>query len=46
METTIERLIGLSDAECARIGAAARAWFIENDQAFAHRLDAAIRELL
>jgi hypothetical protein len=46
MEAAIERLIGMSDAECARIGAAARAWFVDNDQAFPGRLDAALRDLV
>ena len=42
MARAIERMIGLSDAECDRIGAAARAWFVDNDRAFRERLDAAI----
>ncbi|HSE11157.1 MAG TPA: glycosyltransferase [Rudaea sp.] len=46
MEQAIERLIGMSDAECERLGAAARAWFIDNDRAFPDRLDAAIRGLV
>ena len=45
MSAAIERLIGMGDAECERLGAAARAWFIDNDRAFAHRLDAAIASL-
>ncbi|HEX3125290.1 MAG TPA: glycosyltransferase [Rhodanobacteraceae bacterium] len=46
MTQAIERLIGMSDAECERLGAAARAWFIDNDRAFPDRLDAAIRNLV
>ena len=45
MQAAIERLIGMSDAECERLGAAARAWFVDNDRAFPGRLDAAIRSL-
>ena len=45
MEQAIERLIGLSDAECERVGNAARAWFLDNDRTFPDRLDAAIRDL-
>lgn len=46
MQAAIERLIGMSDAECERLGAAARAWFIDNDRAFPGRLDEAIRGLV
>jgi Glycosyl transferases group 1 len=45
MQAAIERMIGLADGELDHIGAAARAWFLDNDRAFADRLDAAIREL-
>jgi len=45
MAQAIERMIGLGGAECDRIGAAARAWFIDNDRAFPERLDAAIAAL-
>jgi hypothetical protein len=45
MEHAIERIIGLGDAECERLGNAARAWFLGNDRAFADRLDAALRDL-
>jgi hypothetical protein len=46
MTQAIERLIGMSDAECERLGAAARAWFLDNDRAFPDRLDAAICNLV
>jgi hypothetical protein len=45
MAQAIEHLIDLGDAECDRLGAAARAWFIANDRAFRERLDAAIASL-
>ena len=45
MENAIERLIGLSDADCDRLGGAARAWFVDNDRAFPDRLDAALATL-
>jgi glycosyl transferase family 1 len=45
MEQAVERLIDMSDAECDRLGAAARDWFMDNDQAFPGRLDAAIASL-
>jgi len=45
MAQAVERVIGLGDAECERLGAAARAWFLDNDRAFPDRLDAAIRSL-
>jgi glycosyltransferase involved in cell wall biosynthesis len=45
MEQAVERLIGLSDAECERLGGAARDWFVANDHAFPERLDAAISSL-
>jgi len=45
MEAAIERLIGMSDAECERLGVAARAWFVDNDRAFPTRLDTALRKL-
>jgi len=46
MEAAIERLIGMSDAECERVGAAARGWFVDNDRAFPDRLDAAIHNFV
>jgi hypothetical protein len=45
MTEAIERLIGMNDVECERLGAAARTWFLDNDRAFPDRLDAAIRSL-
>jgi hypothetical protein len=45
MERAIEQIIGLDDAACARLGNAARAWFLDKDRAFADRLDGAIRQL-
>ncbi|HEY2396403.1 MAG TPA: glycosyltransferase [Rudaea sp.] len=45
MERAVERIIGLGDAECERLGSAARAWFLDNDRAFSGRLDAAVRAL-
>jgi hypothetical protein len=35
----------MADGELDSIGATARAWFLDNDRAFADRLDAAIHEL-
>jgi len=45
MSAAIERLIALPVTELDRLGNAARAWFIDNDRAFAGRLDAAIGAL-
>ncbi len=45
MERAVERMIGLGDAECDRLGSAARVWFLDNDRAFPDRLDAAICDL-
>ncbi|HET9818152.1 MAG TPA: glycosyltransferase [Rhodanobacteraceae bacterium] len=45
METLIERLLGTSDAELDRVGAAARAWFEDNDRAFKARIAEAARSL-
>jgi len=45
MEQAIERIVGLGDAECERLGNAARAWFLDNDRGFPDRLDAAIASL-
>ena len=42
MASAIERMLALGDAEAARLGAAARAWFEANTAGFASRLDAAI----
>jgi hypothetical protein len=45
MQAAIEAVVGLADSELDGIGGAARAWFLDNDRAFADRLDAAIHEL-
>ncbi|MGH8190082.1 MAG: glycosyltransferase [Rhodanobacteraceae bacterium] len=46
MELAIERAIGMDDARCDALGAAARAWYEAERAAFSGRLDAALRELL
>jgi glycosyltransferase involved in cell wall biosynthesis len=45
LEAAIERTIAMSDAECAQLGARARAWFADNKHGFAGRLEAALLEL-
>jgi hypothetical protein len=45
MEQSVERLIGMSEAECEHLGDAARAWFLDNDRVFPDRLDEAMRGL-
>jgi glycosyltransferase involved in cell wall biosynthesis len=45
MQQAIEQLIDLPEAECDRLGGAARAWFLDNDRMFPDRLDVAIRDL-
>jgi hypothetical protein len=45
MQAAIERMAALADGELDNIGAAARAWFLDNNRAFLDRLDAAIRDL-
>ncbi|HEX6832164.1 MAG TPA: glycosyltransferase [Rudaea sp.] len=45
MSTAIERAIAMPDAEAERIGAAARAWYEENDRAFRHQIGAAVETL-
>jgi glycosyltransferase involved in cell wall biosynthesis len=42
LEAAIERTIAMSDEECARLGAAARAWFVENKSGFTGRIEAAL----
>jgi glycosyltransferase involved in cell wall biosynthesis len=42
----VERCIGMTDADVARIGQAAREWFLSNDTSFALRLQAALPILL
>jgi glycosyltransferase involved in cell wall biosynthesis len=46
LEATIERLMAMSESECALLGHQARAWFVSNETSFAGRLDAALRQLL
>lgn len=41
----VERALALTDDEAAQLGAAARAWFEENDRAFPARIAEAIRQL-
>jgi len=45
LEAAIERTIAMSDEECARLGAAARAWFVENKSGFIGRIEAAVAQL-
>lgn len=45
LEAVLQRLLATSDAELDRMGAAARAWFGDNDQAFRARIAEAIRAL-
>lgn len=42
-EAAIERTIAMSDAECRRIGANARRWFLGNKEGFADRVNAALQ---
>lgn len=46
LEGAVARLIGMSDAEKAAMGAAGRTWFEDNDRAFRARLDALLARLL
>ncbi|TAN05825.1 MAG: glycosyltransferase [Rhodanobacteraceae bacterium] len=45
LEAVIERLLATPDAELERLGAAARAWFEDNDRAFKARIAEAVRAL-
>ena len=45
LETVIERLLAAPDADLERMGAAARAWFEDNDRAFRARIAEAVRAL-
>jgi glycosyltransferase involved in cell wall biosynthesis len=45
LEAAIERTIAMSDEECARLGARARAWFGDNKRGFTGRLEAALLAL-
>ena len=46
MEATMQRLIAMSDEDIGALGLRARQWFESNHQAFAGRLDKALRTLL
>ncbi|MBN8736971.1 MAG: glycosyltransferase [Xanthomonadales bacterium] len=46
LESVIERLLATPGAELERIGAAARAWFEDNDHAFRARIAEAVRMLV
>jgi hypothetical protein len=46
MEHAIEQALGMDDARCEALGAAARAWYEAERAAFPGRLDSALRELL
>lgn len=46
LETVIERLLATPDAELARTGAAARAWFEDNDRMFRGRITQAVHALV
>ncbi|HEX7111132.1 MAG TPA: glycosyltransferase [Mizugakiibacter sp.] len=45
MEATVQRLLDMGDAALDRIGAAARAWFEDNDRAFRGRMSTALAAL-
>lgn len=45
LEEAIERTIAMSDEECARLGAGARGWFVENKSGFTGRIEAALLAL-
>jgi hypothetical protein len=45
LESVVERLLATSDAELERMGAAARAWFEDNDRAFRLRIADAMHSL-
>ena len=46
LERAVAGLLEMSDAEKRRMGAAGRAWYEENDRAFAERLERLLSELL
>jgi glycosyltransferase involved in cell wall biosynthesis len=46
LERAVERLLETPDAELERMGAAARAWFEDNDRAFRARIAGAVRALV
>jgi hypothetical protein len=45
LETAVEHLLQVSDAELERMGAAARAWFEDNDRMFRERICASMAAL-
>jgi glycosyltransferase involved in cell wall biosynthesis len=45
LEAAMERTVAMSDEECAGLGAAARAWFVENKSGFTSRIEAALLAL-
>ncbi len=45
LEAAIERAMAMSDEECARLGARARAWFLDNKRGFTGRLADAVAAL-
>lgn len=45
LEAAIARTIAMSDAECAQLGARARAWFADNKSGFGGRIEAALLAL-
>lgn len=45
MAAAIEQVIALDDAQLDRLGTAARAWYVDNDQAFRQRINAAVASL-
>jgi glycosyltransferase involved in cell wall biosynthesis len=46
LERAVERLLATSDAEVSHMGAAARAWFEDNDRAFRAKIADAVRALV
>jgi glycosyltransferase involved in cell wall biosynthesis len=45
LEAAIARTIAMSDDECARLGARARRWFLDNKTGFGNRIEAALLAL-
>ncbi len=45
LEAAVERTMAMSDEECARLGARARAWFLDNKRGFTGRLADALAAL-
>jgi hypothetical protein len=46
LEQAVERCISMQRTEWEQRGRQARAWYLENQQAFEARLDAAVQKLL